>query len=101
MALRAIGSVGLPSHTSGGFDHGDVHLASGRVFVAHTSTGAIEVIDGERVQHIGTAPGCPEASGVLCAQEAGLVFALLVSCDYLAPKNQSGDLELVPTPFTV
>ena len=41
MVLRAIGSVGLPPYTSGGFDHGDVRLASGRVFVAHTGRGAM------------------------------------------------------------
>ena len=70
-----IGSIGLPPHPSGGFDHGDVHLATGRVFVAHTAVGTIEVIDGGRGVHTGTIPGCPEASGVLCAQEEQVVFA--------------------------
>lgn len=37
--------------------------------------GSVEVIDGERGVHSGTIPGCPEASGVLCAQEDQLVFA--------------------------
>ena len=70
-----IGSIGLPPHPSGGFDHGDVHLATGRVFVAHTAVGTIEVIDSGRGVHTGTIPGCPEASGVLCAQEEQVVFA--------------------------
>jgi DNA-binding beta-propeller fold protein YncE len=52
-----------------------VHLATGRVFIANTAAGAVEVLDGERLQHLATIPGCPEASGVLCAQEEGLVFA--------------------------
>ena len=69
MTLTLIGSIGLPPHPSGGFDHGDVHLATGRVFVAHTAVGTIEVIDGGRGVHTATIPGCPEASGVLCAQE--------------------------------
>jgi DNA-binding beta-propeller fold protein YncE len=45
------------------------------VFIANTAAGAVEVLDGERLQHLATIPGCPEASGVLCAQEEGLVFA--------------------------
>ncbi len=75
MTLRLRRSIDLPAHPSGGFDHGDVHLASGRVFVAHTALGTVDVIDGERGRHQATIPGCPEASGVLCAQEEGLVFA--------------------------
>lgn len=65
----------LPPHSSGGFDHGDVHLQTGRVFVAHTALGTVDIIDGERGAHRSTIRGCPEASGVLCAQEEGLVFA--------------------------
>ena len=75
MALMLRRSIDLPSHPSGGFDHGDVHLETSRVFVAHTATGTVEVIDGECGVHSGTISGCPEASGVLCAQEERLVFA--------------------------
>lgn len=67
--------MGLPPHSSGGFDHGDVHAATGRVFVAHTANDSVEVIDGGRLTHLATIPGCEEASGVLCAQEEGLVIA--------------------------
>ena len=75
MALAPVGFVGLPPFRDSGFDHGDVHLASRRIFVAHTAEGAVEVIDGEALVHVGTIPGCPEASGVLCAQDEALVFA--------------------------
>ncbi len=75
MTLTLVRSIELPPHPSGGFDHGDVHLQTGWVFVAHTAMGTIEIIDGERGVHSGTVPGCPEASGVLCAQEEQLVFA--------------------------
>lgn len=75
MALTLARSIELPRHPSGGFDHGDVDLRTGRVFVAHTAMGTVEIIDGERGLHRATIPGCPEASGVLCAQEEGLVFA--------------------------
>jgi len=73
--------VEIPPHLQNGrgevgeFDHADVHRSSGRVFVAHTTTGNIEVIDGKHAIHIKTILGCPEASGVLCAQEQNLVFA--------------------------
>lgn len=75
MALTPAGAIPLPSHPSGGFDHGDVHLETGLVFLAHTATGTVEIIDGERGIHRGTIPGCPAASGVLCAQPERLVFA--------------------------
>src|SRR5262249_44717348 len=56
--------------------HGDVHLPTGRVFVAHTANGTVEVIDGERQTLEQTLPGCPEASGVLSAHGAmDLMFA--------------------------
>ena len=75
MALLATGSVDLPPFRSSVFDHGDVHAASGRIFVAHTAADGVEVVDGERLEHVRTVPGCPEASGVLCAQDEGVVFA--------------------------
>jgi DNA-binding beta-propeller fold protein YncE len=73
LVLRA--SIDLPPHPLGDFDHGDVFLPNGHVFVANTAAGAVEVIDGEHLRHRATVPGCPEASGVLCTQEEGLVFA--------------------------
>jgi DNA-binding beta-propeller fold protein YncE len=74
--LKLVGYLGLPPHATGGFDHGDVHLATGRVFIAHTANDTVEVIDGERRELMRTLPGCPEGSGVLCTQDAdGLVFA--------------------------
>ena len=75
MALTKLGSVAIPPFRASAFDHGDVHVATGRIFVAHTGAGTVEVIDGERQSHVGTVPGCLQASGVLCAQDAGIVFA--------------------------
>lgn len=75
MALLLRRSIDLPPHPSGGFDHGDVHLDTGRVFVAHTALGTVDIIDAERGALDGTIPGCPDASGVLCAQDEQLVFA--------------------------
>jgi hypothetical protein len=75
VALTAVGSVAIPPERASAFDHGDVHLATGRIFVAHAACDSVEVVDGERSAHVMTIPGCPEASGVLCVQDAGIVFA--------------------------
>jgi len=67
--------IDLPPHGPGGFDHADVHRESGRVYVAHTVTGSVEIIDGEHAEHLATLSGCPEASGIVCAQNENMVFA--------------------------
>ena len=93
MTLVLKRSIDLPSHPSGGFDHADVHLRTGRVFVAHTAMGTVEVIDGVRGVHQATIGGCPEASGVLCAQEKGLVFAAARGArKVLVLEAESGDV---------
>jgi hypothetical protein len=46
MALTPVGFVDLPPRRDTRFDHGDVHLESGRIFVAGTAEGTVEVIDG-------------------------------------------------------
>src|SRR5262245_53348803 len=68
-------TIPLPPHPQGDYDHGDVDAQSGRVFVANTAAGTVEVLDGERLQHVATIAGCPEASGVLCASDERIVFA--------------------------
>jgi DNA-binding beta-propeller fold protein YncE len=73
--LQLRGSIAIPPQTPSEFDHGDVQLMSGRVFVAHTAADTVEVLDGEGLTHLATLPGCPEGSGIICAQDAGLVFA--------------------------
>ena len=103
VTLRLTTSIALPPHSSGGFDHGDVHLSTGRVFVAHTAAGTVEIIDGTQARHVATVPGCPEASGVLCAEEAGLVFAAARGAGRLlvldpATGDVRRDLEVGPRP---
>ena len=75
MTLSFSAHVDLPRHQLGGFDHADVHLESGRVYVAHTALGTVDIIDGENAKYLATLPGCLEASGVVCAQNENLVFA--------------------------
>ncbi len=67
--------IDLPFHAEGDFDHDDVALSNGSVFIANTAAGTVEVVGGEHLRHLVTIPDCPEASGVLAAQEEGLVFA--------------------------
>lgn len=57
--------IDLPFHPEGDFDHGDVALSTGSVFIANTAAGTVEVVDGQHLRHQVTLPGCPEASGVL------------------------------------
>jgi len=101
--LNCSGFVKLPTHFSGGFDHADVHLESGSVFVAHTANDTIEVIDGEKLSHSLTIKGCPEASGVLCTQKVGLVFAAArgagkVCCWDATKRTLIGEIQVGPKP---
>ncbi len=73
--LRLRATVHLPPGRPGAFDHGDTDPISGRVFVAHTAFGTVEVIDAETLEPAGRIDACPEGSGVLCAPERHLVFA--------------------------
>lgn len=75
MVLKLIQTLDLPSHPSGGFDHGDVFEESGLAFVAHTGNGTVEMYDGRKGLHLKTISGVPGASGVLCAQDDKLVIA--------------------------
>jgi DNA-binding beta-propeller fold protein YncE len=75
VGLSLGGYVDIPPSEVTDFDHGDVDLATGHVYIAHTALGTVEVIDQAQQRHIATLPGCPEASGVLCAQHERLVFA--------------------------
>ena len=76
MTLAFTGSISLPADSGGGLDHGDVHLPSGRVFVAHTGNSTVEVIDGLGLRLEKTLDACSEGSGVLCTSGAAeLVIA--------------------------
>lgn len=75
MVLQPKYTIDLPHHDSGGFDHGDVIESNGFGFVAHTATGSVEMYNSIEGVHLRTIPGCPEASGVVCAQKEKLVIA--------------------------
>lgn len=75
MTLQFRQAIDLPPHATGGFDHADVHRPSGRVFLAHTALGQVDIIDGAQGTYVASTPGCPEASGVLCPPDTDRAFA--------------------------
>jgi len=75
MVLKLFKTLDLPSHPSGGFDHGDVVEETGISYVAHTGNGTVEVYDGRKGTYIKTIPGVPGASGVVCDQAEKVVIA--------------------------
>jgi hypothetical protein len=46
MSLELLGHIELPGNLKpGGFDHAAVHCGSGRLYVAHTTNDALDIID--------------------------------------------------------
>jgi DNA-binding beta-propeller fold protein YncE len=92
MSLQIRQTIDVPPYEPGGFDHADVHPSSGRVFVAHTTFGQVEILDGEAGRHVRTVPHCPEASGVLYAPEVDWVFAAARGTGAILVLTSTGDL---------
>jgi DNA-binding beta-propeller fold protein YncE len=75
MALRLLGHIELPPNRSkGGFDHADVHQGTDRLYVAHTSNDAVDVIDTARDRYIESISGFTAVAGTLVSETRGLVF---------------------------
>jgi DNA-binding beta-propeller fold protein YncE len=92
MSLQLRQTIDVPPHEAGGFDHADVYPATGRVLVAHTAFGQVEILDGEAGRHERTVPGCPEASGVLFAPEVDWMVAAARGTGAILVLTASGDL---------
>ena len=73
MGLKRIATIDLPS--GGDYDHADLHVSGGRVYLANTALGQIEVLDGPGVSHLGTIPECAGGSGVIAAGEVAVAAA--------------------------
>ena len=69
MHLEELGRIDLPHDGAGDYDHADVHRSTGRVFLANTELGQVEVLDGLGGRHLASIFGCPGASGVALAGE--------------------------------
>jgi DNA-binding beta-propeller fold protein YncE len=75
MALRLLSHIELPPNRSkGGFDHADVHQGTDRLYVAHTSNDAVDVIDTVRDRYIESIPDFTGVAGALVSEARGLVF---------------------------
>lgn len=75
MSLHLTGYVDLPANNGkGGFDHADVYAASDRLYVAHTSNDALDVIDCAQQRYIESVPGLSAVAGALVSEARGLVF---------------------------
>ena len=76
MALRLLGHVELPAHAQpGGFDHADVHQGTGRLYVAHTSNDALDVIDCATDRYSHSIPNLTGVAGALASDERNLIFS--------------------------
>ena len=75
MALRLLGHIELPANrSSGGFDHADIHPPTDRLYVAHTSNDAIDVIDCAHDRYVESLPGLTGVAGALVSEARSLVF---------------------------
>jgi DNA-binding beta-propeller fold protein YncE len=75
MALRLLAHIELPPNRSkGGFDHADVHEGKDRLYVAHTSNDALDVIDTSLDRYVESIPGFTAVAGALVSEARGFVF---------------------------
>ena len=76
MSLTLAGFVSLPGGEKTGFDHADTYLdpAGSRLYVAHTATNAVDVIDCRRNAYLRSLPDLPGVAGVLIDTDRDLLF---------------------------
>ena len=73
--MRSLGHIELPPNRSkGGFDHADIHQGTDRLYVAHTSNDAVDVIDTALDRYLESISGLTAVAGVLVSETRGLVF---------------------------
>ena len=76
MTLTPAGFIALPGVTPTGFDHADTFLGQtgSRLYVAHTATNAVDVIDCRSGAYLRSLPDLPGVAGVLIDTERDLLF---------------------------
>ena len=71
--LKLTSYIDLPPHVgNGAFDHADMHVATDRLYVAHTANDAIDVIDCARDVYVESFAGFTAVAGALAGE--ALVF---------------------------
>src|SRR5258708_6078072 len=74
-SMKPVKSIDLPSHIAeGGFDHAALHKGHARLYVAHTSNDAMDVIDCASDRFLFSIPDLKGVAGALVSEERGLVF---------------------------
>jgi DNA-binding beta-propeller fold protein YncE len=76
VTLTPAGFIALPGAVPTGFDHADTFLdpSGSRLYVAHTATNAVDVIDCRSGAYLRSLPGLPGVAGVLIDTERDLLF---------------------------
>jgi DNA-binding beta-propeller fold protein YncE len=75
MPLTLVTHIDLPAHKSdGGFDHADIYTPTHRLYVAHTSNDAIDVIDCAKDEYVASIQGFTAVAGALVSEACNLVF---------------------------
>jgi DNA-binding beta-propeller fold protein YncE len=75
MSLQLLGYIELPGNSKpGGFDHAAIHRGSGRLYVAHTANGALDVIDCVYDRYSHSIANLTGVAGALVSDEQNLVF---------------------------
>jgi DNA-binding beta-propeller fold protein YncE len=68
--LTHVGYVALPQRIpNGGFDHAEVHAATGHVYVAHTANNPVDVLEPAVGRYVFSIPKLPGVAGVLVCDE--------------------------------
>jgi len=73
--LEQLGFIEVPAGAEPGFDHADVHLDSGLLYVAHTGADRIDVIDCHTDTYLRTLSDLPGVAGVLIDSASDLLFS--------------------------
>jgi hypothetical protein len=75
MSLVEIARIALPEHAvDGGFDHAAVDPVADRLYVAHTSNDAVDVVDLRTRRHLRSVPGLRGVAGVWVSGRRRLLF---------------------------
>jgi DNA-binding beta-propeller fold protein YncE len=73
--MKPLKTINLPGHLAqGGFDHAAVHASGARLYVAHTSNDAIDVIDSAADRFLFSIPKLTGVAGALVSEERALLF---------------------------
>ena len=74
MTLSRVGFIPIPAGAEPGFDHADTYIAGRRMYVAHTGSDRVDVLDCESLTYLRSLPELPGVAGVLIHEPHDLLF---------------------------